>query len=274
VWVAELPSGTVTFLFSDVVGSTRLWAADAEAMSASLWIHDQIFRDAFAEFDGYVFATAGDSFAAAFGRASAAVDCAEAIQAALARAEWGAWPALRVRIGLHVGEAEERDGNYFGPVVNQTARVMAVAHGGQVLLTAMVRDSAAVTATDLGTHTLRDIDTPVHLHQLGTEEFPPLLSVGKGIVSQNRAARALRRLSRARRFRNARLGSAPPARDGDLCRASCADGHTYPRASRWTVTSWIRRPVIASGRIRHQCALSPGAHGSSRRCSISAGLAS
>jgi predicted ATPase len=152
-------------------------------MSASLRIHDQIFLDAFAEFDGYVFATAGDSFAAAFARASAAVDCAEAIQGALTRAEWGAWPALRVRMGLHVGEAEERDGNYFGPAVNQAARVMAVAHGGQVLVTAMVRDAAAVTATDLGTHTLRDIDAPVHLHQVGTEEFPPLLSVGKGIVS-------------------------------------------------------------------------------------------
>jgi predicted ATPase len=178
-----VPTGTVTFLFSDVVGSTRLWAADAEAMSASLRIHDQIFRDAFSEFDGYVFATAGDSFAAAFARASAAVDCAEAIQAGLDRAEWGAWPALRVRIGLHVGEAEERDGNYFGPAVNQTARVMAIAHGGQVLMTAMVHHSAAVTATDLGVHVLRDIETPVHLHQLGTVEFPPLLSVGKGIVS-------------------------------------------------------------------------------------------
>ena len=90
----HVPTGTVTFLFSDVVGSTRLWAADAEAMSASLRIHDQIFRDAIAEFDGYVFATAGDSFAAAFDRASAAVECAAAIQAGLARVEWGAWPAI------------------------------------------------------------------------------------------------------------------------------------------------------------------------------------
>ena len=88
-----------------------------------------------------------------------------------------------MRIGLHIGEAEERDGNYFGPAVNQTARVMAVAHGGQVLLTGVVCQAAAIIATDLGTHTLRDIDTPVHLHQLGTDEFPPLLSVGKGIVS-------------------------------------------------------------------------------------------
>ena len=80
----DAPSGTLTFLFSDVVGSTRLWAADSEAMSASLRIHDRIFRDSISEHGGYVFATAGDSFAAAFARASAAVDCAEAIQAALA----------------------------------------------------------------------------------------------------------------------------------------------------------------------------------------------
>ena len=128
-------------------------------MSASLRIHDQIFRDAFSEFDGYVFATAGDSFAAAFARASAAVDCAAAIQAALARAEWGASPALRVRIGLHVGEAEERDGNYFGPAVNQTARVMAVAHGGQVLLTAVVRDVDRRSSRPISGRTHSEIST-------------------------------------------------------------------------------------------------------------------
>ena len=84
---------------------------------------------------------------------------------------------------MHLGEAEERDGNYFGPAVNQTARVMGVAHGGQCVLTDGVRDAAGITATNLGTHTLRDIETPVHLSQLGTEAFPPLGSVGTGIVS-------------------------------------------------------------------------------------------
>jgi predicted ATPase len=179
----SIPSGTVTFLFSDVVGSTRLWAADTDAMSASLRIHDQIFTDIIAKFEGHVFATAGDSFAAAFARASSALDCAESIQHALADVDWGTWPALTVRIGLHVGEAEERDDNYYGPTVNQAARVMAVAHGGQCVLTEGVKNAARVTVTDLGVHTLRDIETPVHLSQLGTEEFPPLWTVGTGIVS-------------------------------------------------------------------------------------------
>ena len=178
-----IPSGTVTFLFSDVVGSTRQWAADPEAMSGSLRIHDQIFNDTIARYDGHVFSTAGDSFAVAFARASEAVECAEAIQAALAHVDWGSCPALSVRIGLHQGEAEERDANYFGPAVNQAARVMAVAHGGQTLLTDGVRDAAGVVVTDLGTHLLRDIEAPVHLSQLGDHGFPPLRSAGTGIVS-------------------------------------------------------------------------------------------
>lgn len=178
-----IPTGTITFLFSDVVGSTRLWAANSEAMSASLRIHDQIFNDTIAKYEGHVFFTAGDSFAAAFARASAAVECAEAIQESLAEVDWGIWPPLSVRIGLHMGEAEEREDNYYGPTVNQAARVMAAAHGGQCVLTDGVRDASGIGVTDLGTHTLRDIETPIHLSQLGTEEFPPLWSVGTGIVS-------------------------------------------------------------------------------------------
>jgi class 3 adenylate cyclase len=181
----RVPSGTVTFLFSDVVGSTRLWATDSDAMSAAQRIHDQIFSESIAKFHGHIFATAGDSFAAAFARASAAVDCAEAIQQSLAEVDWGTWPALSVRIGLHQGEAEERDDNYFGPVVNQAARVMAVAHGGQTLLTNGVRDAAGAGVTDLGTHTLRDIEQPVHLSQLGEMEFPPLLSLSRNITSSS-----------------------------------------------------------------------------------------
>ena len=83
--LAGPPSGTVTFLFTDVVGSTRLWATDPDAMSASLRIHDEVMQRAFAEFDGYVFATAGDSFATAFSRASEAVACASALQSAARR---------------------------------------------------------------------------------------------------------------------------------------------------------------------------------------------
>ena len=132
--LTSIPTGTITFLFSDVVGSTRLWATNPEAMSASLRIHDEIFNDTMARYEGHVFFTAGDSFAAALARASAAVECAEAIQESLAGVDWGMWSPLSVRIGLHMGEAEEREDGSHGPTVNQAARVMAAAHGGQCVL--------------------------------------------------------------------------------------------------------------------------------------------
>ena len=168
------PSGTVTILFTDVQGSTRLRAADKEAMSASLLVHDSILRGAIEGNGGYVFTTAGDSFAAAFGRASDAVRAATESQRALTDANWPG-PALRVRMGLHLGEAEERGGDYFGPVVNTAARVEAAGHGGQVLVTDAVRTAAGTAdVTDLGVRTLRDVAEPLRLFQLGTETFAAL----------------------------------------------------------------------------------------------------
>jgi predicted ATPase/class 3 adenylate cyclase len=168
-----LPTGTVTFLLTDVEGSTRLWAADSRAMSASLLVHDGILRESIEAAGGYVFTTAGDSFAAAFQRASDAVTAAATVQDRLLEAGWPG-PALRVRIGLHLGEAEERGGDYFGTVVNTTARVEAAGHGGQVLMTEAVRLAATANGVDLGLHSLRDVDHPVHLHQLGDGSFPAL----------------------------------------------------------------------------------------------------
>ncbi len=169
-----LPSGTVTFLFTDVQGSTRLWAVDKDAMSASLLVHDAILRGAIEGSGGYVFTTAGDSFAAAFGRASDAVRAAIESQCALSDAVWPG-PALKVRMGLHLGEAEERGGDYFGPVVNTAARVEAAGHGGQVLITEPVRIASGVTeVTDLGVRTLRDVAEPLRLFQLGADTFSPL----------------------------------------------------------------------------------------------------
>ncbi len=168
------PSGTVTFLFTDIEGSTKLWQSHPDGMSASLTVHDELIRAAIDRHDGYVFATGGDSFAVAFARGSAAVEAAREMQSALATASWPG-PELRVRIGLHVGEAEERSGNYFGPAVNTAARVEAAAHGGQTVITEAVRVAARTTGTsDLGTHELRDVEEPVHLHQLGDGDFPAL----------------------------------------------------------------------------------------------------
>ena len=168
-----VPSGIVTFLFTDVEGSTRLWAEDRDAMSASLRVHDGVLRKAFESRGGYVFTTAGDSFAVAFGRASDAVAAAESTQVELAGVSWPG-PSLRVRMGLHLGEAEERGGDYFGPVVNLTARLEAAAHGGQVLLTDPVRQAAGVAVRDLGVHQLRDVGERVQIWQLGDGGFPAL----------------------------------------------------------------------------------------------------
>ena len=152
-------------------------------MSVALRVHDAVLRETIAAYGGHVFSTAGDSYAAAFSRASVAVECAVAIQDGLVAADWSGGQPLRVRVGLHLGEAEERDGDYFGPTLNLAARVMSAAHGGQCVVTEAVRDSARIEATDLGMHQLRDIEGPVHLFQLGAESFPALWSVGAGIVS-------------------------------------------------------------------------------------------
>ena len=143
-------------------------------MSASLRAHDEILREAIESAGGYVFSTAGDSFAAAFDRVSAAVRAALDAQERLTAAAW-AGPVLRVRIGLHLGEAEERGGDYFGPTVNTAARVQAAGHGGQTLVTEAVRVAGRIAGVvNLGVHRLRDVDEPVQLWQLGDGDFPRL----------------------------------------------------------------------------------------------------
>lgn len=187
------PTGTVTFLFTDVESSTNWWAADPDAMSKSLRLHDSIVREVIAQHDGYTFSTAGDSFAAAFSKASSAVDTAIAIQARLNDAQWPG-PQLRVRIGLHIGEAEERDGDYFGTPVNTAARVEAAGHGGQIILSEIVRVAVGVNAIDLGMHHLRGVPEPLRLFQIGDTPFPPLRVTD--ILATNLPARPTRLLGR------------------------------------------------------------------------------
>jgi class 3 adenylate cyclase len=135
-------------------------------MSAPLRIHDQILRSGIEDRCGYVFTTAGDAFCAAFHRASDAVTAAGQIQKALGEAAWPG-PALRVRIGVHLGEAEERGGDYFGPTVNTAARVEAAGHGGQVLITDPVRTAAnSIGTIDLGEHSLKDVPDRVRIFKL------------------------------------------------------------------------------------------------------------
>ncbi|HUO37390.1 MAG TPA: adenylate/guanylate cyclase domain-containing protein, partial [Mycobacterium sp.] len=167
---AAAPSGVVTFLFTDVEGSTRRWEKDADDMRAALAAHDKVLRSAIETHRGFMFKHTGDGVCAAFASPSCAVDAAVTAQRAL---------GLPVRMGIATGEAELREGDYFGAVLNRAARVMAAGHGGQILLA----DSTAallsgVELLDLGPRRLRDLPTPVGVFQVSAPglrtDFPPL----------------------------------------------------------------------------------------------------
>src|ERR1700746_1947901 len=167
---AAAPSGVVTFLFTDVEGSTRRWEADAGSMRVALAAHDEVLRGAIEGHGGWLFKHTGAGGCAAFASPRSAVDAAVAAQREL---------ELPVRMGLATGEAELREGDYFGAVLNRAARVMAAGHGGQILL---VEPTAGliggVDLIDLGPRRLRDVPTPVVLFQVRAPglrtEFPPL----------------------------------------------------------------------------------------------------
>src|ERR1700749_1228285 len=152
------PSGVVTFLFTDVEGSTRRWEGDAEAMRAALAAHDQVLRSAIEASGGFLFKHTGDGACAAFASPRSAVEAAVAAQRAL---------ELPVRMGLATGEAELRDGDYFGTVLNGAARVMAAGHGGQILLAESTASLlSGIDLVDLGPRRLRDVPMPVKVFQV------------------------------------------------------------------------------------------------------------
>src|ERR687888_1454876 len=160
-----LPTGTVTFLFTDVEGSTKLWERHPEQMRAALARHDALIESLVEQHQGVAVRPRGegDSRFAVFARASDAVAAAAAIQQALHDEPWPPETPLRVRMALHTGEADLREGDYYGSAVNRCARLRAIAHGGQVLLsgpTAAVARSGlleGVSLRDLGVHRLRDL---------------------------------------------------------------------------------------------------------------------
>jgi predicted ATPase/class 3 adenylate cyclase len=167
---AAAPSGVVTFLFTDVEGSTRRWEADADEMRIALAAHDEVLRAAIEGHGGWLFKHTGDGVCAAFASPRFAVDAAVAAQRAL---------ELPVRMGLATGEAELRGADYFGAVLNRAARVMAAGHGGQILLaesTAVLL--SGIDLVDLGPRRLRDLPTPVGVFQVRAPglrtDFPPL----------------------------------------------------------------------------------------------------
>ena len=179
--------GTITFLFTDIEGSTRLWEQHSQAMPTALARHDALMRQLIAAHGGVVFKMVGDSVHAAFGTAPDALAAALAAQRALQSESWGAVGPLRVRMALHTGTAEAREGDYFGAPLNRVARLLVVGHGGQVLLSAatweLVRDQLPpeVALRDLGVHRLKDLTRSEQIFQLVAPElptdFPPLATL-------------------------------------------------------------------------------------------------
>jgi class 3 adenylate cyclase len=181
-------SATITFLFTDIEGSTRLWDEKPDAMRKALARHDEVVRGRLAQ-HGEVFKTMGDAFCSAFKSPSEAVAAAADMQRDLQGVEWGDIGPLRVRVGIHTGEAEHRDSDYFGPTLNRVARILSSGHGGQILMSQatyeLVRDSLAkgTETRSLGEHRLRDLERPESIYQLVgpglLTDFPPLKSLSE-----------------------------------------------------------------------------------------------
>jgi len=182
--MAEPPTGTTSFPFTDIEGSTKLWETYPDAMNLALARHDALLGGIIEEHGGQVFKTVGDAFCCAFGSASQAVTAALAIQCALDAEDWEVPDGLRVRVAVHTGTAEERGGDYFGPTLNRVARLLSAGHGRQVLLSQAARDAASgdlppgVGLQDMGEHRLKDLIQPERVFQLISarlpRDFPPL----------------------------------------------------------------------------------------------------
>jgi len=183
----ESSSRTFTFLFTDLEGSTQLWEQFPQEMKPALERHDALLRLAVEDSNGQVVKTTGDGLMAFFASALDGVNACLKAQHSLMGESWGETGSLKVRMGLHVGEAQPRGGDYYGPTVNRAARLMSVAHGGQVLLSAAAADlvvdllSEGTSLRDLGEHRLKDLERSEHIFQLLhpdlVTDFPQLASL-------------------------------------------------------------------------------------------------
>ena len=183
--MAELPSGAVTFLFTDLEGSTQLVKQLRDRYDESLAEHQRLLREAFAKHRGHELDTQGDAFFVVFSSARDAVLAALEAQRALSNYPWPDGNSFKVRMGIHTGQAAPVNGRYTGMAVHRAARICAAGHGGQVLVSQATQtlledeeEDLDVQLRDLGNQRLKDLDRPVHLYQLAgpglAEQFPPL----------------------------------------------------------------------------------------------------
>jgi class 3 adenylate cyclase len=250
----------VTLLFTDVKGSTRLWDAEREAMAAALRRHDEIMREAIEQAGGYVFKTVGDAFCAAFSAARAGLDAALGAQRELAAESWPTSEPIVVRMGLHAGVCEERDGDYFGPAVNRAARLLAVAAGGQLLVSGVAAELLSdempegVGLRELGTQQLKDLSRPERVYQVEA----PFLDARVAVPAAQQPDRP------------AGPTAAAAAEAPDLARIKCGSG-SAKRGRSWvvprrlqievgsgTVQLDFRRAVIAAPELRIDAQIASG----------------
>src|SRR5215212_5487849 len=184
--MSALPTGTVTFLFTDIEGSTTLWEQYPQEMHTALVRHDALVEEIITGHNGVLVRPRGegDSRFAVFPLATDAVEAAVAVQKAFSDEPWPVPTPLKVRIALHTGDADLRAGDYYGSAVNRCARLRSAAHAGQILISrttySLVRDYplSGVELRDLGEHRLKDLVQPEHIYQVTGPglpgDFPPL----------------------------------------------------------------------------------------------------
>ena len=254
--VAVQPTGTVTLLFTDIEGSTRLLERlGADRYAQALERHRRLLRHAFDCHGGYEVDCEGDAFFVAFRRAGDAVAAAAEAQQALAAAEWPEGHAVRVRMGLHTGEPVAASPKYVGLDVHKAARVMAAGHGGQVLLTQATRQLVGddVRVLDLGLHRLKDLTEPQRLYQLGEDKFTPLKTLYRSnlpvpatpFVGREREVTEITRLLRDPATRVVTLvGPGGVGKTRLALQAAAEAAEAFPDGVTWVPLALVRDPAL------------------------------
>jgi predicted ATPase/class 3 adenylate cyclase len=245
----ELPTGTVTFVFTDVEGSTRLLQRlGTDAYADALAQHRRALREAFVRHEGVEVDTQGDSFFIAFSTAPAAIAAAAEAQEVLAPGP------IRVRMGIHTGTPYVTDEGYVGPDVHRAARIAAAGHGGQILVSSSTASLVeGVSLRDLGEHRLKDLAAPERLYQLGGEAFPPLRSLQQTNLPIPATPflgrqRELDEVTTLLRSRGARLltltGPAGAGKTRLALQAAAEASDLYPDGVFWTPLAALRDPKL------------------------------